>query len=173
MKNTVKVVELQIDRGERKFDENGTYIGERQNVTFSYGDTSWAGNIRNLRHMGITNVEVVKAYGHTTKHKDEQNPDDVYRNDEIEVTDELKTEVATLFSNKKEIPKSAEQQQIDELKAQIAALTNPKKEPVSASSSTDVNELDQLHADYKAKFDKAVPNNKKNDVEWLKLEIAK
>jgi len=171
-KQKIKVVELQIDKGERKFDELGKYIGERQAVTFTYGDTQWENNVRNLKHLGAVRVEVKAAFGHTVKHKDEENPDLVYQNEAVDVSDELKAEVAKLFSNKKEVENSAEQKQIDELKAQIAALTNPQPKQAQTADAN-VSDLDKLHADFKAKFDRAVPVNKKNDVEWIKNELAK
>lgn len=168
MSNQIKTVALEVYRGERKFDENGKYIGEKQEVTFTYGDTEWAKHIGRLKNLGINSVEVVKAYGKGEWKGEGLDKKMVFP--EIEVSDELKKEVQSLFNPQPKTELTPEQKEIAELKARLDALTKPDDK--KTKETTD-EEIESLRSDYLKKFNKAVPNNKKNDAEWIKEEISK
>ena len=71
--------------------------------------------------------------------------------------------------------KSSVEIENENLKIEISMLKQKDKlQPVSqVVVDTSVLTLEELQSEYKAKFEKEVPVNKKNDTEWIRTQLTK
>ncbi|NQV77083.1 MAG: hypothetical protein HQ490_01860 [Lutibacter sp.] len=168
-----KAVWLRIYKGDEILKkENGQFKNENQLVKLIYGTLEWKNYLKGIAYNPYCKVEVEKVLDISNE-----------KQAEIEIDADILKEVKNAFRPEKEIILTPEQIEIAELKAQMAELlgkksNKPKKEEEEEVLVLNKDEvfngtqpLDNLKEKYLEKFKKDVPNNKKNDEEWIKNKL--
>jgi len=152
-----KVVHLRVFKGKKILkDENGKVENENNKVSLTYETLEWRNYLKRLIANGFCKVEVEKLF----ELKGEKYV-------ECEVPKKIKDEVLLAHKGDQTVKLTPEQKEIAELKAQMAEL-------LAISKKGDVDEdLEDLKVEYKKQEGKDVPNNKKNDKEWIKSKLTK
>ena len=169
-----KVVKLRTFRGtEILKKEDGSYKNENSLVSLVYDTLEWNNFLKNIKANPYCKIDVEKVF---------ENVDGKYN--EIEIPENIVKEVEKAHKGEQEVKLTPEQVEIAELKAQMAQLLG-KTKVVKVDAKDDVLELkkedvftgteplDNLRNKYLEKYKKEVPNNKKNDEEWIKSKLTK
>ena len=152
-----KVVHLRVFKGKKILkDENGKVENENNKVSLTYETLEWRNYLKRLIANGFCKVEVEKLF----ELKDEKYV-------ECEVPKKIKDEVLLAHKGDQTVKLTPEQKEIAELKAQMAELLAMGKK------SGEDEDLEDLKVKYKKQEGKDVPNNKKNDKEWIKSKLTK
>jgi len=165
-----KVIWLRIYRGQEILKkEDGTVKNENSKVALTYNTLEWSLYLKALPANPFCKVEVEKAF---------EFKEGKYV--ECDIEDSIKKEVAIAHKGDQTVKLSADQQRIADLEARLEAFMKKdekqieKKElPPKEESIIGVGELDDLKAKYEEQEGKEVPNNKKNDKDWIKNKLTK
>ena len=153
-----KVVHLRVFKGKKILkDENGKVENENNRVSLTYESLEWKNYLKRLIANGFCKVEVEKLF---------ELVDGKYV--PCEIPNKIKEEVLIAHKGDQTIRLTPEQQKIADLEAKLEAFMNLGKKDEDVD-----NDLEELKAKYKEQEKKDVPNNKKNDKEWIKSKLTK
>ena len=166
-----KVVHLRVFKGTKILkDENGKVENENNKVSLTYESLEWKNYLKRLVANGFCKVEVEKLF---------ELVDGKYV--PCEIPSKIKEEVLIAHKGDQTVRLTPEQQKIADLEAKLEAFMNLGKQEVVENiklTKEDVftgekDDLEELKAKYKEQEKKDVPNNKKNDKEWIKSKLTK
>lgn len=153
-----KVVHLRVFKGTKILkDENGKVENENNKVSLTYESLEWKNYLKRLVANGFCKVEVEKLF---------ELVDGKYV--PCEIPSKIKEEVLIAHKGDQTVRLTPEQQKIADLEAKLEAFMNLSKKEEDVDS-----DLEELKAKYKEQEKKDVPNNKKNDKEWIKSKLTK
>lgn len=153
-----KVVHLRVFKGTKILkDENGKVENENNKVSLTYESLEWKNYLKRLVANGFCKVEVEKLF---------ELVDGKYV--PCEIPSKIKEEVLIAHKGDQTVRLTPEQQKIADLEAKLEAFMNLSKKEEDIDS-----DLEELKAKYKEQEKKDVPNNKKNDKEWIKSKLTK
>lgn len=171
-------IQLRVYKGGRMlYDENGNVLNENQIVTLKHDTKEWELFLKHLKTNNYSKVVVEKCLV-VSKSKDAQGFFvDSISDTEVGFKEIIQAKVDAVYALKEEV-KTREQLRIEELERKLELLLKvkhvepkAKKEAKAEIEEAIIEELD-LHAQYREKFAKEVPNNKKNDEDWIKAKLT-
>jgi hypothetical protein len=158
-----KVIWLRIYRGNEILKrENGTIKNENSKVALTHNTLEWKLYLEHLRANPFCKVVVEKVL---------EQKDGKYV--ELEIPKSIEDEVRIAHLGDQTVKLTPEQKRIAELEAKLDALLSLKL--VDGDKKEDIKvvdeDLEDLKSKYKEQEGKEVPNNKKNDKEWIKNKL--